>query len=184
MKALRLMLVMASLSGLALVPQVQAVSQQDSETAKQRHSMQSEHRQPKHRHSAQQEAGQKRQRGHNMMQQLASLDLTDEQKQQIRQLMQQNRAERKAKYAGKEPAAGQAPSVWQDPSVRQELNALMQAEQFDELAVQQWLEQQQPAQLQRRLQALKLQHQLRQILTEEQRQQLQAIRKSRYSTKI
>jgi len=183
MKALRLMLVMASLSGLALVPQAQAVSQQDSETAKQRHSMQAEHRQPKHRHSAQ-EAGQKRQRGHDMMQQLASLDLTDEQKQQIRQLMQQHRAERKAKYLGKEPAAGQAPSVRQDPSVRQQLKALMQAEHFDEVAVQQWLEQQQPAQLQRRLQALKLQHQLRQILTEEQRQQLQANRKSRYSTKI
>lgn len=201
MKALRLMLTMVSLSTLLQGTQAMAWERQDG-ISPQQQGMQFEQRQAKHKHTAQQ-----RQYRDGMMQQLAKLDLSDDQKQQIRQLMQQHRAERQAMYAGKEPSADRKkpsadrkkPSAdrkkssadrkkpladRKTPSTRKALNALMQANHFDEVAIQQLLEQQQPVQLQRRLNALKLRHQISQVLTEEQRQHLQVNRRSRHSTNI
>ena len=89
---------------------------------------------------------------------LASLALTESQQAQIQQLMQQHRATR---------------AVWQrDDSVRQQLEALLAAGHFDEVAARQLLEQQQQQQLEQRLSQLKLRHEMLQVLTAEQRAQL------------
>ena len=89
---------------------------------------------------------------------LASLALTEEQQAQIQQLMQQHRATKAA---------------WQrDNSVRQQLDALLAAEHFDEVAARQLLEQQQQQRLEQRLAQLKLRHEMLQVLTAEQRAQL------------
>ena len=89
---------------------------------------------------------------------LAGLDLTDSQQQQIRQLLQQHRTEQQATQA--------------DKAARQQLHALLEAEYFDEATARQLLQQQQQQHLERHLSALKLQHQIRQILTAEQRAKL------------
>lgn len=91
---------------------------------------------------------------------LKGLDLTDAQREQIRQLMQTGRADKAA--AKPEKAA------------REQLHALMQAETFDEVAARQLLEQQQQAMLERQLAGMKLRHQVLQVLTDEQRAKLEA----------
>lgn len=102
-------------------------------------------------------------RGHHehhqpMKRMLAGLDLTDSQREQIKLLMKQQREAIKSEK--------------RDSAVHLQMQALLMAEQFDEVAAKQLLEQQQQQAVEKRLMMLKLQHQVLQILTEEQRQQL------------
>jgi periplasmic protein CpxP/Spy len=89
---------------------------------------------------------------------LAGVDLTDGQREQIKQLVQQHRAAQQAER--------------QDKAVQQQLRQLLSAEQFDETAVRELLQQQQQQHTEQRLSILKLQHQVRQLLTDDQRTQL------------
>jgi periplasmic protein CpxP/Spy len=93
-----------------------------------------------------------------MQRMLSGLELTDSQKDDIKQLVQQHRAER----------AGHRP----DKASREQLHAVLAAEQFNESAARQILEQRQQQRLDQELSALKLRHQVLQVLTPEQRQQL------------
>lgn len=93
-----------------------------------------------------------------MQRALASLDLTDSQQAQIKQLMQQHRTQQKA--------------IARDSDARQQLRGLMAADSFDEVAARQVLEQQQQQKVERQLAGLKLKHDILQLLTAEQRQQL------------
>lgn len=89
---------------------------------------------------------------------LAGLDLTDSQREQIKQLVQQHRSEFKRERP--------------DRVGREQLQTLLLAEQFDDSAARQLLQQQQEQVIEKRLAVLKLQHQVLQLLTAEQRQQL------------
>ena len=89
---------------------------------------------------------------------LASLDLTPSQKAQIKALVEQHRE----KYQASKPKAG----------MRHKVQQLVSADSFDEVAARSLLEQQQQKDIERRLDGLKLQHEIRQLLTPEQRQQL------------
>lgn len=93
-----------------------------------------------------------------MKRMLAGLDLTDSQHEQMKQLMQQQR--QAFKREGR------------DNAVHQQMQTLLMAEQFDKSAARQLLEQQQHQAVEKRLTMLKLQHQVLQVLTKEQRQQL------------
>ncbi|NRQ41062.1 Spy/CpxP family protein refolding chaperone [Rheinheimera sp. YQF-2] len=93
-----------------------------------------------------------------MQRMLAGLELTDSQQAQIKQLMQQHRQVRRA--------------TDEKGETRRQMRELLAAEQFDETAARLLLEQQQQQVLTQRLAGLKLQHQILQLLTEEQRQQL------------
>lgn len=89
---------------------------------------------------------------------LASLDLTDSQKAQIKALVEQQRE----KHQASKPK----------PGMQQKFQQLVSADSFDEVAARNLLEQQQQKDIERRLERLKLQHEIRQLLTPEQRQQL------------
>lgn len=95
---------------------------------------------------------------HAMQRMLGSLDLTDSQQAQIKQLTQQHRAQQKA--------------LPRDSALRQQLQQLIAADNFDEVAAVSLLEQQQQKELERRLAGLKLQYEIHQLLTPQQRQQL------------
>ena len=84
------------------------------------------------------------------------LDLTEQQRQQIRELMQAHRAAK--------PTAQ-----------REAMQALLDAPQFDEQAARDLLAQRAAQREQRQLAGLKLQHEIRQLLTSEQREQLQQL---------
>lgn len=90
------------------------------------------------------------------------LDLTDQQRQQIRELMQAHRAAK--------------PTAQRDA-----MQALLDAPQFDEQAARDLLAQRTAQREQRQLAGLKLQHQIRQLLTSEQREQLQQLQQQRHS---
>lgn len=90
------------------------------------------------------------------------LDLTDQQRQQIRELMQAHRAAK--------PIAQ-----------REAMQALLDAPQFDEQAARDILAQRAAQREQRQLAGLKLQHEIRQLLTSEQREQLQQLQQQRHS---
>ncbi|OZB41901.1 MAG: hypothetical protein B7X50_06035 [Alishewanella sp. 34-51-39] len=90
------------------------------------------------------------------------LDLTDQQRQQIRELMQAHRAAK--------------------PKAQHEaMQALLDAPQFDEQAARDLLAQRAAQREQRQLAGLKLQHEIRQLLTSEQREQLQQLQQQRHS---
>lgn len=90
------------------------------------------------------------------------LDLTDQQRQQIRELMQAHRAAK--------------------PKAQHEaMQALLDAPQFDEQAARDILAQRAAQREQRQLAGLKLQHEIRQLLTSEQREQLQQLQQQRHS---
>ena len=91
---------------------------------------------------------------------LKGLDLTDSQREQIRQLMQSSQSDK----AAAKP----------DKAAREQLHNLMQADTFDEVAARQLLEQNQQQMLERQLASMKLRHQVLQVLTEEQRSKLKA----------
>lgn len=90
------------------------------------------------------------------------LNLTDQQRQQIRELMQAHRAAK--------PTAQ-----------REAMQALLDAPQFDEQAARDLLAQRAAQREQRQLAGLKLQHEIRQLLTSEQREQLQQLQQQRHS---
>ena len=106
-------------------------------------------------HSQQMQRDRQHQAMHKM---LASLDLTDSQKAQIKALVEQQRE----KHQASKPKAG----------MQQKFQQLVSADSFDEVAARSLLEQQQQKDIERRLERLKLQHEIRQLLTPEQRQQL------------
>jgi len=89
---------------------------------------------------------------------LAGLDLSDRQREQIKQLAQQHRTEQQA--------------MRRDNDARVQLHNLLLADQFDEVTARSLLQQHQHQQIERQIEALKLQHQVRQLLTPEQRLQL------------
>lgn len=90
------------------------------------------------------------------------LNLTDQQRQQIRELMQAHRAAK--------------------PKAQHEaMQALLDAPQFDEQAARDLLAQRAAQREQRQLAGLKLQHEIRQLLTSEQREQLQQLQQQRHS---
>jgi protein CpxP len=91
---------------------------------------------------------------------LKGLDLTDSQRQQIDQFV--------TAFKAKKP----------DPAVRktvaEKVKALVQADAFDEVAARQLLEQQQAQMLEHGVARLKLQHDIRSVLTAEQKEKLDA----------
>ncbi len=89
---------------------------------------------------------------------LKGLDLTDSQREQIRSLMKEAHTDKP------DPASRSA--------AHQAMQALVKAEQFDEVAARQLLEKQQPQMLEQQLKRLKLQHQIRTVLTDEQKAKL------------
>lgn len=93
---------------------------------------------------------------------LKSLDLTSTQQQQIKELMQQYKAERNNKNVNQQ----------QYGANKEAMQQLMQAEYFDQALAEQLIQQRQTLQLQRQVQRLKLQHEVLQLLTPEQRLQL------------
>ena len=93
-----------------------------------------------------------------MKRMLAGLVLTDSQLQQIKQLMQQHRSEQKMARP--------------DKAERQQMRDLMAADTFDEVTARLLIEKRQQQAVDNRLAAMKLQHQVLQLLTDEQRQQL------------
>lgn len=102
-----------------------------------------------------------------LQQLLADIDLQPEQKSQIKQLMQQYRAEmRAAKTAS-----------------REQMQTLMQADNFDEQQARLLLQQQQDNRLERQLSRIKLRHQILQILNDEQRQQVKTNAAKRWQNK-
>lgn len=94
------------------------------------------------------------------------LDLTDEQKTQIRDLMKAHKEERKAQREDKDEAGRAAH--------HEKMQALMSAERFDEAAAKALLAERQAKGEARALDAMKLQHQIYQLLTPEQKAKFQA----------
>jgi len=95
------------------------------------------------------------------MKMFKGLDLTDAQKAQLETMLAEHRASAPAKAL---PAALQAE--------QQQLQTLLQAEQFDEAAVRLLLEKQQGNRLEHEIERLKFQHQLMSVLTAEQKTKL------------
>jgi protein CpxP len=91
---------------------------------------------------------------------LKGLDLTDSQRQQIDQFVTAFKAKKP------DPAARKA--------VAEKVKALVQADAFDEVAARQLLEQQQVQMLEHGVARLKLQHDIRSVLTAEQKEKLDA----------
>ena len=107
-----------------------------------------------HRSSPQGEHGK-----HNpMMRMLRSLDLTTEQQRQIKQLF----TDFKATHKGERP----------DMESHAEFKQILAAEQFDEAQARLLLQQRQQDNLERQVAGLKLRHDVLQVLTAEQREQL------------
>ncbi|WP_372871214.1 Spy/CpxP family protein refolding chaperone [Shewanella sp.] len=93
------------------------------------------------------------------------LDLSDEQKTQIHELMKAHKQERKAQREDKNDAARAAH--------HEKMMALMNAERFDEAAAKALLAERQAKGEARALEAMKLQHQIYQLLTPEQKAKFQ-----------
>lgn len=97
-----------------------------------------------------------------MKKQLGQLELTEQQQTEIQAVLQNHRANmQKSK---------------QERPDRQAFKELMDAPQFDLTTARALLEKQQQAHLERQLQSLQLQHQIRQLLTAEQREKLDNLR--------
>ncbi|WP_337842950.1 Spy/CpxP family protein refolding chaperone [Rheinheimera sp.] len=90
--------------------------------------------------------------------QLKGLDLTEAQKAQVKTLMEQHRASLPAKAGMK--------------AQHQQLKTLIQAENFDEAAVRAELESQQKQRLEAEISRARLQHDIYQLLTAEQKAKL------------
>lgn len=96
--------------------------------------------------------------GGQLLKGLKGLDLTDAQRAQIKTLMENARAT--------------LPSPEAMQSSHQAMQALIKAPQFDAVAARQLLEAQQDKQLEAQLARLKLQHDIRAVLTDEQKAKL------------
>lgn len=115
-----------------------------------------------HEHGAERHQGKSRSPEMHM---LKGLELSDSQQQQIQTLVQQQRDNTKPRKERKAEMA--------------KMQALVQAEQFDEAAVRALLQQIQQQRLENKLAMLKLQHDIRQLLTAEQREELDKQRERR-----
>ncbi|MEH8021783.1 MULTISPECIES: Spy/CpxP family protein refolding chaperone [Rheinheimera] len=93
-----------------------------------------------------------------MQRMLGKVKLTEEQREQVKQLVQQHRVAHKEQRIGN--------------TERKQLRELIEATQFDAVAVRQLLEQQQSARLEQRVARMELRHQILQVLTDEQRLQM------------
>lgn len=93
------------------------------------------------------------------------IELTAEQKQQIQQILEANKPEREDRKARVEQ--------------HRALEALVKADFFDETAVRQALEAEHSQQLEQRIAQLQFRHKLYQVLTVEQKAQLEAQQKDR-----
>lgn len=96
--------------------------------------------------------------GEPAMRLLKGLDLSDSQREQIRSLIGASKAEKPDLAAMQQHHA--------------EMQALVKAEQFDEAAARLLLEKQQSKTLEQQLERMKLQHQIRALLTDEQKTKL------------
>lgn len=96
--------------------------------------------------------------GELLLKGLKGLDLTDSQRAQIKTLMEKARATQ--------------PSRESMQATHQAMQALIKAPQFDAVAARQLLEAQQDKQLETQLARLKLQHDIRAVLTDEQKAKL------------
>ena len=96
---------------------------------------------------------------------LKGLELTSAQRQQVEDLVQQHRS-----------GIG---SAKENKTAMDKMQALITAEHFDEAAVRSLLQQHQQLRLERQLSMLKLQHDIRQLLTDEQREELDKKRERR-----
>ncbi|WP_372626632.1 Spy/CpxP family protein refolding chaperone [Arsukibacterium sp.] len=96
--------------------------------------------------------------GFSYQKMLAGIELTPEQQQQLQQLIKVHRTD--------------TPKRPRDNSQRDAMRQLIQADYFDEMAVTTLLQQHQQQRLVTRVAQLKLRHQIEQLLTPEQRQQL------------
>lgn len=114
-------------------------------------------------HDGGHERGSRHDSPHQMfgMKMLKGLDLTDAQKTKLETMLAEHRASLKTKAL---PAALQAE--------QQQLQTLLQAEQFDEAAARLLLEKQQGNRLEHEIERLKFQHQLMSVLTTEQKTKL------------
>ena len=102
-------------------------------------------------------------RGFSFEKMLAGVELTSAQQQQLRQLLQEHKASKPERGINERGA----------------LRQLVQADYFDEQAVTELLQKQQQQRLTQRVAQLKLRHQVYQLLTPEQRQQLTDVHKQR-----
>lgn len=103
-------------------------------------------------------AGHGPQGGDGAMRMLKGLDLTDTQREQIRALAAASKAEK--------------PDLSAMQQQHEAMQALVKADQFDEAAARILLEKQQNRMLEQQLERLKLQHQIRALLTDEQKTKL------------
>lgn len=95
------------------------------------------------------------------MKMLKGLDLTDAQKTKLETMLAEHRASSTTKAI---------PAAWQ--AEQQQLQTLLQADQFDEAAARLLLEKQQSNRLEHEVAKLKFQHQLMSVLTAEQKTKL------------
>lgn len=96
--------------------------------------------------------------GEHSMRMLKGLDLTDTQREQIRTLVAASKAEK--------------PDLAAMQQHHDAMQALVKADQFDAAAARLLLEKQQNTMLEQQLERLKLQHQIRALLTDEQKTKL------------
>ena len=113
-----------------------------------------------HEHKAERHDGARHAPHMQFKRMLAGLDLSEAQQLQIKQLLKAHRQDMKAAKP--------------DRQNRQALQQLLIEAEFDEAAVRQILQQQQAQQLEQQMGMLKLKHQVLQVLTEAQREQLKA----------
>ncbi|MGI5308420.1 Spy/CpxP family protein refolding chaperone [Rheinheimera sp. WS51] len=103
------------------------------------------------------------------MHHLRSLDLSTSQNEQVKLLMQQYKADSKSQRANKA----------QRTQMQTAIKQLMQADYFDQAQAEQLVNQQQMQQKQQQLLRLKLQYDVLQLLTPEQKEYLAALKSSR-----
>lgn len=96
--------------------------------------------------------------GDSAMRMFKGIELTDAQRKQIRSLVAASKAEKPETEAMKQ--------------LRESLQALVKADQFDASAARLLLEKQQGNMLEQQIERLKLQHQIRAVLTDEQKAKL------------
>ena len=120
-----------------------------------------------HQHKQQQQKRQQMSPGAMIKRQLAGLDLSAEQKQAVAAVLAEHRANQ-----------GDASERTAD---RQAWQALMDAPQFDQTTAKVLLEKRRAKQEERQLHGLQIRHQINQILTVEQREQLKNQREERRS---
>ncbi|MEZ9441770.1 CpxP family protein [Vibrio sp. 10N.222.54.F12] len=105
---------------------------------------------------------------------MRQLDLTDDQKAELKEIREANRAEMKAKHSG-----NKADKMAQMKAHHEKVQDLVLADAFDEAAANDLASQMVEKQTERRLTMLKKQHQMMSVLTPEQKTQLKEIQQDR-----